>query len=109
MLQFISFSEMNGTYAYRVELSINGNNHNWKLMLVSGSSITPMGSGVAKSTQVAFEDAVNFMLSAPKSPPFNAVSQKVQYMVSNGMLTENEIRSSLLKISFPLFLPLHFY
>ncbi|HEJ9486095.1 TPA: hypothetical protein SMM93_001485 [Proteus mirabilis] len=97
MLQFITFSEMNGTYAYRVELEKVSNNFRWTLSYVQHGQATIIGQpGLASSLNVAFDDAVKSLFSfVQNNNQSSAIPDKIQYMVSKGMMDENDITSVL--------------
>lgn len=95
---------MNGTYAYRVELKKNCyNNFEWRLSYAQHGQYTPIGNqpGSASSLNVAFDDAVKALFSYVQSNnQSSAIPNKIQYMVSKGMMNENDITSVLFANNF---------
>ncbi|MBG2875469.1 hypothetical protein I4902_08660 [Proteus alimentorum] len=102
MLQLITFSEMNGTYAYRVELEKISNGFEWTLSYVQHGQGTIIGQPYsASSLNVAFDDAVKALFSYVQSNnQSSAIPNKIQYMVSKGMMNENDITSVLFANNF---------
>lgn len=92
MIQFISFSEMNNTYSYRIQLTNDNSAFQWELSFAQHGVLILMQSDVAGSLQDAFKNAFQSLSSTISIQP---ISHKVQYMVSNGMMTQSDIASVL--------------
>lgn len=93
---------MNGTYAYRVELEKISNGFEWTLSYVQHGQGTIIGQPYsASSLNVAFDDAVKALFSYVQSNnQSSAIPNKIQYMVSKGMMNENDITSVLFANNF---------
>lgn len=100
MIQFISFSEMNNTYSYRIQLTNDNSAFQWELSFAQHGVLMSMQSGVAGSLQDAFKNAFQYLSITASTTSIQPISHKVQYMVSNGMMTESNIASALFAESF---------
>lgn len=88
---------MNGTYAYRVVLEKLSNNFSWTLYYVQNGQAVAIGQPrLASSLKDAFNDAVKTLFSfVQNNNQYSAIPNKVQYMVSNGMMDQQNITSVL--------------
>lgn len=100
MIQLISFSEMNGTYAYRIQLTNASNGIDWALFFVENGISVPLQNMSTSSLQQAFNDAFNALSILASTSNIKIIPDKVQYMVSNGMLDSRDIASVLSGVGF---------
>lgn len=100
MIQFISFSDINGTYAYRIMLTNTGGTFQWVNSFAQNGQLSGSSSGADLTLQGAFSAAFNALTITSNTNSAMPIPTRVQYMVSNGMLDSNDIASVLSRAGF---------